>query len=177
MNYDCSLLITNTSTLPSNCVSNAGLAKFQFSTGKTHRIRLINTGTAVTQKFTIDGHDMVVIANDFVPVQPYTTTVVTLGPGQRSDILVKANGTATDAVWMRADMDVACAPGETQPHALAAIYYPHAPHNSRPNTVATGWDDSLTGCGNVCSSCTAVFEAKAPSAQAIITNFINAGSS
>lgn len=148
MNYDCSL-ITDSSALPSNCTSDAGLAKFHFTTGKTHRLRLINAGTAVTQKFTIDGYDLVVIANDFVPVKPYTTTVVTLAPGQRTDILVKANGTATDAVWMRADMDVACAPGETQPHALAAIYYPNAHHDARPNTTATGWSDASTGCGNV----------------------------
>lgn len=31
------------------------------------------------QRFSIDGHNMTVIANDFVPVVPYITNVVTLG--------------------------------------------------------------------------------------------------
>lgn len=58
---------------------NAGLSKFKFQTGKTHRLRLINAGAEGIQRFTIDNHVMTVIANDFVPVQPYTTNVVTLG--------------------------------------------------------------------------------------------------
>jgi len=58
---------------------NAGLSKFRFQKGKTHRLRLINAGAEGIQRFSIDGHNMTVIANDFVPVQPYTTQVVTLG--------------------------------------------------------------------------------------------------
>jgi FtsP/CotA-like multicopper oxidase with cupredoxin domain len=58
---------------------NAGLSKFRFQQGKTHRLRLINAGAEGIQRFSIDGHDMTVIANDFVPLQPYTTQVVTLG--------------------------------------------------------------------------------------------------
>jgi FtsP/CotA-like multicopper oxidase with cupredoxin domain len=145
MDYDCSL-ITNGS-YPAQCTSSAGLAKFKFMPGKTHRLRLINAGSAVTQKFTIDGYRMTVIANDFVPVKPYTTNVVTLGVGQRTDILVKATGKGTDSVWMRADMDTGCFPGPTQPHALAAIYYPEANQNARPTTKATGWVSG--NCGNV----------------------------
>ena len=59
--------------------STAGLAKFQFTSGKKHRLRLINTGTAGIQKFSIDNHTLTVIANDFIPVEPYDTNVVTLG--------------------------------------------------------------------------------------------------
>ena len=130
------------------CQSNAGMSQFRFVTGKTHRLRLINAGACTTEKFTIDNHKMTVIANDFVPIEPYTTNVVTLGVGQRSDVLVKATGKPTDTVWMRADLDVNCALGVVnQPHALAAIYYPDANTNTRPNTTATSWMD--TNCGNV----------------------------
>ena len=59
--------------------SNAGLSKFRFKAGKKHRLRLINSGAEGLQRFTIDGHSMTVIANDFVPVRPYSTKVVTLG--------------------------------------------------------------------------------------------------
>ena len=91
---------------------------------------------------------MTIIANDFVPITPYTTSVVTLGVGQRTDVLVKASGKFTDTVWMRSDIDLACFPSTNQPHALAAIYYPEAEKNVRPNTTATPW---TSNCANVCS--------------------------
>ena len=59
----------------------------------------MNTGAEGLQRFSIDGHNMTVISNDFVDVQPYVTKVVTLGIGQRSDVLVKADGDL-DAYWM-----------------------------------------------------------------------------
>ena len=54
---------------PTPCVSNAGMAKFSFTAGKRHLLRLVNTGADGTQQFSIDGHVMTVIANDFVPVK------------------------------------------------------------------------------------------------------------
>ena len=142
MNYDCSLVTVGTA-----CTSNAGISKFNFTTGKVHRLRLINAGSESNQKFTIDNHVMTVIANDYVPVQPYTTSVVTLGVGQRTDILVTANGQSTDMVWMRSDIDLNCFPFAAQPHALAAIYYPDANHDIHPNTTATSWTSN--NCANV----------------------------
>lgn len=62
----------NCSTMPNGdthqCMDNAGLAKFKFTTGKTHRLRLINAGSEGNQRFSIDGHNLTVIANDFVPI-------------------------------------------------------------------------------------------------------------
>lgn len=74
MDYNCSLVTDGTP-----CTPNAGLAKFHFTSGKVHRLRLINGGAEGLQRFSIDGHNMTVIANDFVPVVPYDTNVVTLG--------------------------------------------------------------------------------------------------
>ncbi len=65
--------------LLSNSSPNAPLSKFRFTKGKTHRLRLINAGAEGIQRFSIDNHVLTVIANDFVPVTPYTTEVVTLG--------------------------------------------------------------------------------------------------
>ena len=77
MNFPCG---NSTSTDPAGpCVNNAGLSKFRFVSGKKHRLRLINTGVAGIQKFSIDNHNMTIFANDFVPIEPYTTNVVTLG--------------------------------------------------------------------------------------------------
>ena len=77
MDFSCDNSTTSNVTSP--CFNNAGLSKFQFVSGKKHRLRLINTGVAGIQKFSIDNHNMTIFANDFVPIQPYTTSVVTLG--------------------------------------------------------------------------------------------------
>lgn len=140
--FDCSLVPDS-----ANCQPLAGLSKFNFKTGKTHRLRLINASGASNQKFSIDNHTLTVIANDFVPVKPYKTNVVTLGIGQRTDVLVTANGAANDAVWMRADIDLDCLNTTTSnSHALAAIYYPKANTSAVPTTTATPW--SSNNCRN-----------------------------
>lgn len=77
MNFQCPDSTSNSTS--GQCVNNAGLAKFNFVSGKKHRLRLINTGVAGIQKFSIDNHNMTIFANDFIPVKPYTTNVVTLG--------------------------------------------------------------------------------------------------
>jgi len=74
MNYDCSLVTDGTP-----CVSNAGISKFQFKPGKDHLLRVVNTGSAGLQFFTIDEHEMTIISNDFIPIKPYKTNSLTLG--------------------------------------------------------------------------------------------------
>ena len=141
MNYDCSKVTTGAA-----CTPNAGISKFRFQSGKTHRLRLINAGGEAIQKFTIDNHTMTVIANDFVPVKPYQTNVVTLGVAQRTDVLVTANGKPTDAVFMRSDIPAFPCSLPTQAHALAAIYYEKADTSKTPNSTATPYDTTI--CAN-----------------------------
>jgi hypothetical protein len=71
--YNCSLITDGTP-----CTTNAGYSKFQFESGKTHRLRLINAGAEGIQKFSIDDHVLAVITIDFVPIVPHTTTIVTM---------------------------------------------------------------------------------------------------
>lgn len=132
MNFDCSTLKDD----PTPCASDAGISVFKFQKGKTHRLRLMNTGAQALQRFSIDGHTMKIIANDFVPVEPYETEVVTLGIGQRTDVIVTANG-ELDAYWMRSNMSTACS-RSNQPNALAAIYYDDADTSKLP--TSTAWD-------------------------------------
>ena len=140
MDYDCSKAPAGVS-----CTPNAGISKFKFTQGKTHRLRLINPGSEAIQRFRIDNHTMTVIANDFVPVKPYDTKVVTLGVGQRTDVLVKANLPATSSVFMRSDASPNCATAN-QPSAVAAIYYNKADTTKTPTSTAEPYDD--THCGN-----------------------------
>jgi FtsP/CotA-like multicopper oxidase with cupredoxin domain len=65
MNFNCSTVSAGDNT---TCNSNAGLSKFKFTKGKTHRLRLINAGAEGFQRFSIDEHTLTVIANDFVPI-------------------------------------------------------------------------------------------------------------
>ncbi|KAH7309200.1 extracellular dihydrogeodin oxidase/laccase-like protein [Stachybotrys elegans] len=159
-------------SLGGGCMSE-GVSRFRFETGKTHLLRLINTGGSANQKFSIDNHELIVIANDFVPIEPYTTDVVTLGTGQRSDVLVVANGDPTDAVWMRSDLDVTCIGGGVishQPNATAAVYYPEADTGNLPNTEKSEWE--YNGCINDPLSKTVPLFSKVPP-QPDITMSVN----
>ena len=155
MSQSCFLLpsFRPTRSIPCTCrfanrdagTPNAGLSKFTFQAGKKHRLRLINAGAEGIQRFTIDNHTMTVMANDFVPVKPYQTNMVTLGVGQRTDVIVDANLPANSVVWMRSDISTNCSL-TNQPHALAAIYYNKASTSLTPTTTATPYSD--THCGN-----------------------------
>ncbi|KAG6017294.1 hypothetical protein E4U54_007821 [Claviceps lovelessii] len=141
-NFNCSTLPA-TDTTP--CRSDATLASFKFQRGKTHRLRLINSGSEGLQRFSIDGHTMTVIANDFVAVEPYNTTVVTLGIGQRTDVVVMADGTL-DAYWMRSNISSICSLA-SDPFANAVIYYDDADTTQTPQSQAWNVPDPGT-CAN-----------------------------
>lgn len=132
MNFDCSQKEAGDDT---PCVNNAGVSKFKFKRGKVHRLRLMNVGSEGSQKFAIDGHKMKVIANDFVSVWPYETDVVTLGVGQRTDVLVKADGEG-DSFWMRSTIPKACGFAQN-PHSQGAIFYNGADETKPPVTTAS----------------------------------------
>jgi FtsP/CotA-like multicopper oxidase with cupredoxin domain len=142
MTFDCSKVAPGDET---PCSSNAGISKFKFRTGKTHRLRLINSGADGIQRFSIDEHIFTVIAEDFVPVEPYNTKVVTLGVGQRADVLVTANAGLSNAMfWMRSTLT--CAPAN-QPIAVAAVYYDRADTNKIPTSQP--WDlPNAVACAN-----------------------------
>lgn len=142
MNYDCSLAKPGV-----NCTSNAGISKFNFTSGKTYRLRLINGAAEAIMRFSIDSHNMTIMANDFVPIQPYTTNMVTLGVGQRTDVIVKANLPAGSSVFMRSLISSCSDVGNsTQREALAAIFYNGANTTKTPPSNPTSIDDSH--CGN-----------------------------
>jgi FtsP/CotA-like multicopper oxidase with cupredoxin domain len=148
MNYPCA----SAAGLP--CTANAGISKFYFESGKTYRLRLINGGAEGIQKFSIDGYKLTVFANDFVPVVPYEVDVVTLGIGQRTDVIVKATGKPTDTVWMRSTLgksafDGGCTLNDgISPEAVAAIYYEKANTSAIPTTTSSVPDSGIELCAN-----------------------------
>ncbi|KAF2430246.1 hypothetical protein EJ08DRAFT_660978 [Tothia fuscella] len=134
------------------CTPNAGVSKFKFTSGKKYRLRLINTAADATMKYTIDGHNFTVFANDFIPVRPYNTSVITLGVGQRTDVVVEAVGKAGDAFWMRSEMGTfaggnGCSfSSGVSTQAVAAIYYDGADTNSLPQTTSSLTDAEKKKC-------------------------------
>lgn len=149
MNYPCANV-----TGEQKCTPNAGVSKFKFTSGKTYRLRVINAGVEAVQKFSIDGHTMTVFANDFVPIVPYETDVLTLGVGQRSDVVVKATGKPTDSYWMRSELGPSFFSGGcslhdgVSPTAVAAIYYEKSDNTTVPTTNSTIPTSALTYCEN-----------------------------
>jgi FtsP/CotA-like multicopper oxidase with cupredoxin domain len=75
MPFNCSLAARG-STCDS---SDATYSKFRVRTGKTYKLRLINSGAGSIEYFSIDNHQLTIISNDFVDIIPYNTTIVTLG--------------------------------------------------------------------------------------------------
>ncbi|KAL9622747.1 MAG: hypothetical protein Q9160_002865 [Pyrenula sp. 1 TL-2023] len=112
------------------CSFNPDLANFEFTPGQVHRLRLINVGAENLLRFSIDEHDLTVIANDLVPLQPYITDHVNLAIGQRTDVLVTANGTA-NSYWMRVSARCGIS---NQPEGRAIVYYNRT--NTNPDVSA-----------------------------------------
>ena len=112
---------------------NAGLAKFKFTSGKQHKLRLVNAGGELFTTFSIDNHTMTVVANDFVPVKPYKTKVVTLGVGQRTDVIVSGTGHPGSSYWMRSFNGIC---GDTKaPDGRAVIFYEDANKTAIPTST------------------------------------------
>jgi FtsP/CotA-like multicopper oxidase with cupredoxin domain len=55
-----------------------------FESGKSYRVRIVNTAIDTHYKFAIDGHKFQVIAMDFVPIVPYETTYLDINMGMAS---------------------------------------------------------------------------------------------
>jgi FtsP/CotA-like multicopper oxidase with cupredoxin domain len=131
------------------------------------------------QKFSVDGHQMWVIATDYVPVTPYATDMVTLGVGQRTDILIKADQTPGSSWWMRTQL-----PGQafcgglgvpspvdgSYPQVLASVYYDGADVWSDPTSSSTIPSD--ISCFNQPLDLTRPDYAVTPAADAYVQDII-----
>lgn len=129
----------------------ADYSKFNFTSGKNHRLRLMNTGAGAIQKFAIDGHVMQVIANDFMPVTPYNTSVIALGVGQRADVIVFGSGKPTDKYWVRSNIAGCSLNDGILTEALGVIYYQNSDHKTLPTAlpgIGPAASTALTACAN-----------------------------
>lgn len=143
----CDPLYTDLISPNPNCTATPSLPKFSFTSGKRYKLRLLNTGGDGTQKFSIDGHNLTVISYDFTQIEPYETDVVTVGVGQRAEVIVEATGQPGESFWMRSRISWQCLELTWQATMRAGVYYDGADTNAEPQTEAV-YDDS-SWCQNV----------------------------
>ncbi|KAL8161050.1 hypothetical protein V2J09_012539 [Rumex salicifolius] len=60
-------------------------------TGETHLLRVINAALNQELFFSVANHKMTVVGGDASYVKPFTTNVIMVGPGQTTDVLIKAD--------------------------------------------------------------------------------------
>lgn len=117
---------------------------------KRYLLRLINTSFDSTFVFSIDNHWLQVISADFVPIEPYYTTSVLVGIGQRYNIIVEANPQGGEEneiaddgnYWIRTHVPKGCGipPGKAGYERTGILRYDPS-STAEPNTTA--WDVSL----------------------------------
>ncbi|KAK8038044.1 hypothetical protein PG994_014811 [Apiospora phragmitis] len=76
--------------------------------GKNHTLKLINGAVATSFIFKIDDHNLTVIANDLVAVQPFTVEELFIGIGQRYTVIVEGKNDTSNDYWMRTVTAGAC---------------------------------------------------------------------
>ncbi|CAN8101197.1 unnamed protein product [Discula destructiva] len=111
-----------------------------FEAGTSYRIRLVNGAADTHFRFTIDNHTLQVIASDFVPIVPYTTESVSIGMGQRYDVIVTATE-STGNFWMRAIPQESCSDNDNVDNILGIVRY-DAASTDEPTTTSYTLDDS-----------------------------------
>ncbi|KIW28756.1 uncharacterized protein PV07_04630 [Cladophialophora immunda] len=77
---------------------------------KKHLFRIINSSAQNSYIVGFDNHTMTVIAADFVPIVPYTTTTLNIATGQRFDVIVQMDQ-APSSYYVRAVIQTGCPSG------------------------------------------------------------------
>ncbi|KAH9906850.1 multicopper oxidase [Xylariomycetidae sp. FL2044] len=93
-----------------------------FEAGKRYRMRLVNAAMDNMFKFSIDNHTLTVIAADLVPIVPYEAEMVSIGIGQRYDVIVEADQDAGN-YWMRAIPQLTCGTNEMTLNIRGVVSY------------------------------------------------------
>ncbi|KAL1902381.1 hypothetical protein Sste5346_001361 [Sporothrix stenoceras] len=107
--------------------SQGAYATVTLEPGKRHRLRFINPSVDNTFTVSIVGHQMTVIATDFVPVDAYTTSSIFIGVGQRYDVTIDASQ-AVGNYWINATFSGTHVCGDSVNTLPAAIlHYEGAP--------------------------------------------------
>lgn len=116
-----------------------------FEAGKKYRFRVVNAGTDSHFQFSVDNHNLTVIANDLVPIVPFTTDALSVSIGQRYDVIVEANQASGD-YWLRGQWVTACGTNGNPDGITGIIRYDNSStadptSNSTVTTAQTCYDE------------------------------------
>ncbi|PLN86312.1 Cupredoxin [Aspergillus taichungensis] len=115
--------------------------KLKMDHGRSYRLRLVNAAIDTHFRFMIDNHTLTVIGMDLVPIRPFETNAVSIGMGQRYDIIVTANqDTDSDSFWIRSIPQEACSENDSVENIKGILYYGAEP--TEPTTEAWEFVDS-----------------------------------
>lgn len=111
--------------------------------GSTNRLRLVNAAIDTHFDFMVDNHTLQVVAMDFVPIKPYTTKTLSIGMGQRYDVIITADQSSVASdFWIRAIPDTYCSENGNSADIRGILHYDNS--TSTPETSA--WSYSETSC-------------------------------
>lgn len=110
--------------------------------GKRHLLRLVNTGINNWVHVGLDGHPFTVVAADFVPIVPFTTTSLAITVGQRYDVIIEANATV-DNYWLRVGTGGKCDGPNANAANIRSIFHYDGANSGNPNSTGTPLP---TGC-------------------------------
>lgn len=97
----------------------------------------MNTALDTHFRFSIDNHTLTVIAADLVPIQPYTTNTLSIGIGQRYDVIVEANQAAGN-YWLRSIPQSSCSSTNENTLDITGIFNYDSVDVATP--TSTGWE-------------------------------------
>ncbi len=128
-----------------NPTGNGGsYAKVVLMPGKRHLLRLVNPSVDNTFTVSIVGHSMTVIANDFVPVNAFTTHQLFMGVGERYDVTIDASR-PVDNYWINVTFSGAGVCGSSRNTRPAAILSYAGADDKNPTDPGVVPPDSLCG--------------------------------
>jgi FtsP/CotA-like multicopper oxidase with cupredoxin domain len=104
-------------------------------------MRIVNAAADQHFRFMIDNHTLEVIANDFVPIKPFNTTQLSIGMGQRYDVIVTGKQITSGNFWLRAIPQEACSETKATNLVKGIIGYDSSAI-AEPTTSAWSYADS-----------------------------------
>ncbi|KAB5575343.1 multicopper oxidase-domain-containing protein [Coniochaeta sp. 2T2.1] len=101
-----SIVVNGIGNDPQNATRVKQYSVTPFEPKKRHRLRLINASAGTSYVVSIDGHNMTVIASDFVSFKPFTVSSLVIGIGQRYTVIVQGlddplAGGSNGKYWIR----------------------------------------------------------------------------
>ena len=123
----------------------------EFQPGQKYLFKLLNSAIQSSYKFYIDGHKFTVISADFVPIEPYETTVLSINIGQRYEIIVEADQEIGD-YFLRFDNQNACATTINSDDIRGIIHYAGS-SGGTPTSSAYNYTRKDNGAGGILGFC------------------------